>query len=282
MGDRFQETLKRTAKSLMGKVLFGPGFHRTLLRQTAAVVEFHRVNDNTSPGAMDCSSDQFIEYCRFFRGHFSVVPLREVVTKLEQGLPLSGELAITFDDGYRDNAAVAAPILKRMGLHATFFVVSGFIGTDTTPQWDAASGGAHPWMTGNDLIALQDQGFDIGSHSHTHPNFGSISRDQARNELTLSRSRLEAILGRPVDLFAYPFGDRSHMSSDALEVVRETGYRCCLSGFGGINVSGCSPFLLKRFPISTWYASPFHLAGDMITHAVKNRRPSRPERRPIA
>ncbi len=268
---RFREGSKRLLKTLLGRVLFGLGCHKLLLSGMGVVVEFHRVNDDRKPDAMNCGTEQFMAYCRFFKTYFAVVPLRSMVDKLEAGLPLGGELAITFDDGYRDNAVNAAPILKEMDLHATFFVVSGFIGSTAVPYWDRMSGQTHSWMSEAELVGLQDAGFEVGSHSHTHADLGSIPMDQVREELSRSRSSLESLLGRPPDLFAYPFGDPSNITPQAQREVRNAGYRCCASGFGGLNATGSDPFELRRFPISVWYSSPYHLAGDILAHALRSR-----------
>ena len=45
-------------------------------------------------------------------------------------------MSITFDDGYRDNHEIAAPILKDLGLHSTFFITSGYIESNVVPFWD--------------------------------------------------------------------------------------------------------------------------------------------------
>lgn len=58
---------------------------------------------------------------------FRVLPLREAVDRLQSGTLPAASACITFDDGYADNAEVALPILKTLGLPATFFVASGYL-----------------------------------------------------------------------------------------------------------------------------------------------------------
>jgi hypothetical protein len=67
---------------------------------------------------------------RWVRDWFNVLPLAQAIDRLYAGAIPSRALAITFDDGYADNEAIAAPILQRLGLTATFFVSSGFLDGD--------------------------------------------------------------------------------------------------------------------------------------------------------
>ena len=64
---------------------------------------------------------------RWVKSVFNVIPLEEGVAGIKSGKLPPRALSITFDDGYANNATVAAPILKRLGLHATFFIATGFL-----------------------------------------------------------------------------------------------------------------------------------------------------------
>jgi peptidoglycan/xylan/chitin deacetylase (PgdA/CDA1 family) len=61
------------------------------------------------------------------RSCFNVMPLREAVEALKHGTLGPRTAAITFDDGYADNLEVAQPILERHGLHATYFIATGYL-----------------------------------------------------------------------------------------------------------------------------------------------------------
>ncbi|MHC1742512.1 MAG: polysaccharide deacetylase family protein [Syntrophobacteraceae bacterium] len=261
----------RKVKAILGRVAFGLGLHRRLLKDTATVITFHRVNDSGPPDAMNCGVEQFKAYCRFFKKYFRVVSLRQVVDKLERGLPLARELAITFDDGYRDNCTIAAPILKELALPATFFVVTGYIGSQIVPAWDRTARQKHPWMDWEDLASLKQQGFDVGSHSNSHPGFASTPLETLRADVVQSRRILESRLGTRVDLFAYPFGEEWNMPDQALRIVKDAGFRCSAGGFGSVNFSGDDPYHLKRFIVSFWYISPWHLAGEILVKTWKHR-----------
>lgn len=73
-----------------------------------------------------------------FLGRFTnVVPLDQALRDLAAGRSLpSRAVAITFDDGYTDNLEVAGPMLRRLGLPATCFLVPGILNGDVTPWWE--------------------------------------------------------------------------------------------------------------------------------------------------
>jgi peptidoglycan/xylan/chitin deacetylase (PgdA/CDA1 family) len=93
-----------------------------------SILIFHRVPlaaDPLLPGEPDAAA--FEQQMRWVRDWFNVLPLVDAVGRLYEGRLPARALAITFDDGYADNAEVAAPILRRLGLTATFFVSTGFL-----------------------------------------------------------------------------------------------------------------------------------------------------------
>src|SRR6266550_9463146 len=75
---------------------------------------------------------------RFLRRVANVVPLRDALEALADGRDLPPRaVAITFDDGYRDNLEIAVPLLQRLGLPATFFLVPGILSGAVQPWWEA-------------------------------------------------------------------------------------------------------------------------------------------------
>lgn len=94
-----------------------------------SILIFHRVlpaHDPLNPDEPD--ADEFEQRLRWLRDWFNVLPLAEAVQRLAAGTIPPRALAITFDDGYADNAEIAAPVLRRLGLTATFFVTTGYLG----------------------------------------------------------------------------------------------------------------------------------------------------------
>ena len=93
-----------------------------------SILIFHRVLAQPDPLFPDVPDAlQFEAKMRWVRDWFNVFPLARAADMLDAGTIPSRALAITFDDGYADNEEVAAPILQRLGLTATFFVSTGFL-----------------------------------------------------------------------------------------------------------------------------------------------------------
>jgi peptidoglycan/xylan/chitin deacetylase (PgdA/CDA1 family) len=253
--------MKQTVKKVLGRGLFAAGVDALLLRDTAAIVAFHRVHDGAaSSDSLTIDVRTFERYCQYFKRWFRVLPLHSLVDRLKRGQLAGRELAITFDDGYRDNFENAAPVLERLSLPATFFVVTQWMDTEVIPFWDADRGMRYPWMTWADVRSLHRRGFEIGVHTRTHADLGTLSGGRAGDEILGARLELEDRLNAPATSFAYPYGKRQHLTEANRELVRAAGFACCCSGFGGVNAPGTDPFRLNRIPISTFYASP-HLFG---------------------
>lgn len=258
------EPAKKKIKSVLGRAADAVGMFARDFRSKMVVVTFHRVNDWMEEDGITCSSARFEAFCAFFRRHFRVVRLSEQIAGCRSEPGMGGTLSITFDDGYRDNFEVAAPILRRLNLPAAFFVATGFIGTDVKPHWDAHLPRQPGWMSWEQVRALHDQGFEIGAHTNEHVDLASRGPEAVRAELSRCRTKLQQALGAPPTLFAYPFGGRENISPASLALVREAGFECCLSSFGGVNPPLADPFQLNRISVGGWFVTPHQLGLEIL------------------
>jgi peptidoglycan/xylan/chitin deacetylase (PgdA/CDA1 family) len=137
-------------------------------------------------------------------------------------------MAITFDDAYRSVAAVALPLLARLGVPATVFAVTDYVDSGAPMAWP----GLHVWgggpytaelqpMSWDELAAAADAGWEVGSHTRTHPRLSGLGAAELDEELAGSRRRCEQMLGRPCRALAYPFGDHDDR---VVEAVQAAGY----------------------------------------------------------
>jgi peptidoglycan/xylan/chitin deacetylase (PgdA/CDA1 family) len=259
----------RTIKTLLGKVVFSIGLNRIILSRCAVVIALHRVEASEEEDAMTMPSEKFRKWCTFFVEHFRVVSPVVIVEKLERGHRLSGELALTFDDGYLDFHSQAVPIMESMGVTAAVFAVSEFVGSDVVPWWDAVLNKRYLFMDWAHLLDVQERGFIVGSHGKTHAGINDLSPEDARDEITISKAALEVGLGCPVSLYAYPYGDHARMTEEARVFVRNAGYRACF-GYGGLVWSGTSPFYIGRICINDWFDSPEYFGGHLVLLALRD------------
>lgn len=248
--------MRRRLKGILGNAALTSGFSRPFFRDKAVIALFHRVDDALENDSITCSRRTFSAFCDFFRRHFVVVSLGQLLERLRRGDDISRHLVITFDDGYRDNLEVAAPELTRRGLPACFFVATGFIGTERQAPWDVENGITSRWMTWDDVRRLHGLGFEIAAHTVNHVDLGRADEPQATREIVSSKEQLERELDVEVPHFSYPFGDRENITDAAIGVVREAGFHCCLSAFGGVVIPGSDPYRLERLAISQWYRTP--------------------------
>lgn len=97
-------------------------------RARLMILSFHQVRKEVDPLAPDVpTAAVFAEQMRWLADYCNVLPLVEATDRFRAGTLPARSACITFDDGYADNVEVAAPILKGLGLPATFFVTTGAI-----------------------------------------------------------------------------------------------------------------------------------------------------------
>lgn len=152
------------------------------------------------------------------------------VTEAERGrqrgtLP-ARSVVFTFDDGYR-STALAAPILARFGFPGTVFAVTGYVESQRPFDWygvdheDPARLSPMGW---DELAALKDQGWEVGSHTVTHGLLTVLDDGTLAEELTGSRMRIAERLGS-CESIAYPYGQADRRVAVAAE---RAGYRAAV------------------------------------------------------
>jgi peptidoglycan/xylan/chitin deacetylase (PgdA/CDA1 family) len=255
--------LKKGLKTILGRAADMTGICARRFGDVMTIVAFHRVNDNLPEDGLTCPSDKFESFCQFFRDRFHVVTLSEQVAGARAGRNMAGTLAITFDDGYLDNYEVAAPILRKLRLPATFFVTTGFIGSSIVAPWDQGLPSPQGWMNWDQIRSLVSQGFEIGCHSDTHLDLAEANESEARNDLATSQAKIRKELGIEARLFAYPFGGPQHISESSRQVIRELGFECCVSCHGGTNPAVPNPYDLNRIGIAEWFSNPYQFALEL-------------------
>jgi peptidoglycan/xylan/chitin deacetylase (PgdA/CDA1 family) len=157
---------------------------------------------------------------------------RQLVALLRRGLrPVSARAAvdgygrlfhITFDDAYTSIRRVV-PLLEQVGAPATIFAVSAYadegrpLDVPELEEETAAHPGHLETMKWDELRDLAARGFEIGSHTKTHPHLPELTDAEIRRELAESKQHCEDELHRPCRFLAYPYGDHDGRVQAAAE-----------------------------------------------------------------
>ena len=155
-----------------------------------------------------------------------------ILSELFDDLP-DKRVVITFDDGYKDVIDNALPILKENGYRAVVFVITDKINQPGYLDW------------GN-LERLKNEGWEIGSHSLTHPDFKILSDELAKKQIFESKKILEDKLKIKVEYFCYPAG---RYRETTIDLLKEAGYLGAVTIELGAKNSKDKIFELKRIRI---------------------------------
>ncbi len=157
---------------------------------------------------------------------------------------------VTFDDGYRSILDRGFPVLDELGVPATVFVPTELI--DKTGLFSALPDDQLPsdqeelrCMSWDEVRHLADAGWEVGSHTVTHPHLPQLDDRRLRDELVRSREVCEQRLQAPCPSIAYPFGSYDRRVVDA---ARASGYKLAVTLESRLlePISGRGPLSLPR------------------------------------
>jgi len=138
---------------------------------------------------------------------------------------------LTFDDGFRDNFETALPLLREHGFGAFVFVLPPLVDSGGALDWAEVAADLRRYpatmrsVTWAMLEEMKEGGFEVGSHTLTHPHLPALDDRALREELWESRARIKERLG-VCDTLAYPFGEWSDRVAAA---AADCGYRYAFS-----------------------------------------------------
>jgi GT2 family glycosyltransferase/peptidoglycan/xylan/chitin deacetylase (PgdA/CDA1 family) len=157
--------------------------------------------------------------------------------------PTGRQLAITFDDGYRDFAERALPELERVAFPAVVFVVPEAVERRLDFPWYRNA--THPPLLHWDEIVDIERRTRIRFEPHgmTHPRLPRVPPERARWEIVESKRVVESALGREAHLFCYPGG---YYGRREMEFVAEAGYAAAVTCEYGLNVAPLRRYELRR------------------------------------
>ena len=209
--------------------------------QVVPILTYHDIEE-VSKSRFAITSALFEQQLRYLKENGYVgITLNELdrFLRYEQPLPKKA-VVITIDDGYKSAKTVAAPLLKKYGFPATFFIYTDFIGA-----------GKHA-LSWDEVRELKAQGFEVQAHSKTHSNLAVPPANESpadlaarlEGEIVATKQLMEKRLGGEVRYFAYPYGG---FDPEVVARVKAAGYQI---GFGA--KKGANPFFMDRYRLKRY------------------------------
>ena len=192
-------------------------------------------------------------------------------------------LAVTFDDAFRSVPERALPVLSDLGVPATVFVPTSLVGGPLhigyerwldTPHRDELV--AASW---DQLASLIEAGWEIASHTRSHPYLTRLDDESLHRELSESRAELQDRLGRPCGTLAYPYAD---VDARVVDAARSAGYAAAATIFGCFHAAR-DPLRQPRVVVYRHNTlARFRLKARPRLHALMASRPIRAIRAPFS
>jgi peptidoglycan/xylan/chitin deacetylase (PgdA/CDA1 family) len=177
-------------------------------------------------------------------GYVGIRPSDWLAWRREGKFRLRRPVMITFDDAYANVAEHALPVLRRLGLTATVYVVTARIGASSA--WDVAKGlTTLRLMDPEQIQHWAGEGIEFGAHGRTHVNLTTLNGSQLAEEVEGSADDLADLLGVRTISFAYPYGSHDLGVRQCVQRVVDMA----LSSESGLNGLRTDPFMLHRAAI---------------------------------
>jgi peptidoglycan/xylan/chitin deacetylase (PgdA/CDA1 family) len=220
---------------------------KVLKRFRTIIILYHEISDEAQ-SKYSVSIENFKNQMGYIKKHFNTISLNSLINNEDTSHTLMDTVAITFDDGHKDNFLNAHPVLKKYKLQATIFLISRFIGS------------RDDILDVEEIKTMEKDGIDFGSHTLTHKVLSEIDGNEATKEINNSKAELENILGKKIQFFAYPYGKKRHFNEYIKTQVKNAGYKAAFTTENG-EIDGKSDLFelkrtcIKNFPLFVFKVS---------------------------
>ena len=250
------------------------------------ILMYHHISPR--PGLVTCSPENFRAQMTWLAlNGWKTLDAERFAKGLTSGKFPPKTILITFDDGYLDNWVYAYPILKELGLSATVFLITDWVG-DGPPRPNAGQRGVPPvpdhvsamncaragqfddaFLRWSEVELMQAGGvFNFHSHTHTHTRWDrQIENQFERNfalaeDLQASRATLKTRLGQDSSHLCWPQG---YFDSDYQQVALECGFTHLYTTEPGVvwaeTDGGRIPRLVVKDKPASWFALRMAIYG---------------------
>lgn len=225
----------------LGKIFNRKDIHKNAFR----ILMYHSVSKEYRQDPLQKTIPLFLfkEQMEFLReDHYCILSCEEIIERFlkKEKLPPK-TVAITFDDGFRDNLDVL-PIIKEYEIPITVFLVTDFIGKNEN------------YLNWSDIQMLFKEGLvSFGAHTLSHPNLKNLNRIELEREIGLPKKIISDYLKREIILFAYPYGGYGFFDKRMIELIKSFGYKAAFTSISGVNQEDSfDAYQIRRTRIS-WF-----------------------------
>ena len=252
------------------------------MTRAVPILMYHHVSPH--PGLVTLSPETFEEHMAYLaRRKYRALAADEFLEFLQGKRALDGRsVLITFDDGYLDNYVYAYPILKRYGLKATIFAITGLVGEGparphlgagkslpATPDHRACKAAVNAgradevMLRWSEIEAMEaSSALEIHSHTHSHVRWDRLHPDRAQRlaavaaDLAASHAALKSRLGKDSRHLCWPWG---YFEPEYQAAAAAAGFTAQYATARGVNVAGsdpqCIPRLVMKDRAGCWFAT---------------------------
>ncbi len=242
------------------------------------------VNGHSVPQS---STENFREQLAYYRQHYCDVTYEDLQQLFETGVWSKSKpgLIVSFDDGLRTQAEIAAPLLEEYGFTGWFFLPHEFLDTPEDQQRDYAQQhqilldedlpGPRIAMTWEQARQLQERHV-VGCHTASHCRLSAaLTDEQRKHEIGEAKQVLEKRLGSAVDSFAWVGGQRWAYSRSCAEEIANANFRFSFMT-NSLSVGAKTPPLqIDRTHVESWWPMSivrFQLSGIVDLFFTRKRR----------
>lgn len=262
--DKVKDNIQFSLMNILGTAasLFG-----SLQNDTFSILMYHRlapdIRGATSPSINVTPTAFRAQMEGLLAAGFDFWPLSKAIAYRRQYNTIPDKtLVVTFDDAFECVYTYGVPIMRKLGIPATIFVNTAFIGQEMPMPFDHygmknADRVPSHWyqaMSDHQVRELRDDPqFEIGAHTHTHRDFRN--RNNAfHKDMVLNLRQLKSRFGIENPTFAFPYGipELGFVTWEMIDIVKELGTTCALTTSPRVVNSESSPFGWGRFHIFPW------------------------------
>lgn len=209
------------------------------------ILMYHNIDVNA--GFNTVSAENFERQLRFVQQHWQLTDMDTYVCECRTNPRLA---TVTFDDAYCCIITHVLPIIHELDIPITVFVPVSYIGKYN--EWDENLSGYERIniLSWNEIEKLsQDSHLTFGSHGMSHISLKNLSKSQTESELRESKEILEQHLQKPVQCFAFPYGQRKDFGCATPELLHEIGYKMAVTTLWRRHNRNDNLYLLRRIEV---------------------------------